>query len=214
MLAFTIEARPLERVADESGTLRPPKGTVRQPNPETWWGCSFDSLLSPVAEAIVRRLLPPILDSWWRSPLDRLRSQVWLSQMLVDLMADRLLAEPTVSGDALPAAFSGAVAQACYRALSYPRSMRSVADLAEFAGCSRQHLTRVFREAGMVSPAHWLRQRRLESARRSIEHGSRSLAVIAEDLGFADASQLSRQFHREFGQPPSLWRRQRHSGTA
>jgi AraC-like DNA-binding protein len=81
----------------------------------------------------------------------------------------------------------------------------SLEELAAAVGLSPFHLARVFRQATGLPPHAWLRQRRLEQARASLERGDAPLDV-AHELGFSDQSHLSRQFKQAFGVTPGDYR--------
>jgi AraC-like DNA-binding protein len=75
--------------------------------------------------------------------------------------------------------------------------------LARLVGMSRSNLYRLFEDVGGVARYIW-RERVLEAhAILSDPEETQSVAEIAEDLCFADASAFSRAFKREFGYTPS-----------
>jgi AraC-like DNA-binding protein len=80
-----------------------------------------------------------------------------------------------------------------------------LAALAELAGLSRYQLVRQFTRTYGLPPFAWLRQYRLNQARRLIA-GGMSPAEAAAACGFADQSHLHRWFQRSFGVTPGTWR--------
>ena len=76
------------------------------------------------------------------------------------------------------------------------------ATLCRLVGMSRSNLYRLFEEVGGV--AQYIHRERLLEARAVLSDPAQtqSIAVIAEDLCFADASSFSRAFKREFGYTP------------
>ncbi|GAA1160616.1 helix-turn-helix domain-containing protein [Nesterenkonia sandarakina] len=76
---------------------------------------------------------------------------------------------------------------------------------------SLRHLYTIFTEDGETVSA-WIRARRLEHIRRDLldpVHALRPVSWIAGRWGLHDAAHFSRLFKTEFGQSPSLYRRQR-----
>ncbi|MDD0842725.1 helix-turn-helix domain-containing protein [Pseudomonas sp. Gutcm_11s] len=84
----------------------------------------------------------------------------------------------------------------------------SIMELARECGLSRCHFSRAFHGSTGMSPHQWLTRQRLQRAQQLLL-GTRSIADIAQDCGFADQAHLSRVFTRQTGMPPSLWRLER-----
>lgn len=80
--------------------------------------------------------------------------------------------------------------------------------LAEIAGCSADHLMRLFRRHVGMPPARYVNERRLAFAARALAFGDEDLEVIATRCGFANRFSFSRAFTQQFGMPPARWRRQ------
>ena len=80
----------------------------------------------------------------------------------------------------------------------------SLTELAGIAGVSRYQLLRRFEQVYGVTPFRWLRQARIERARRLIASGS-GLVGAAADSGFADQSHMTRVFFNHFGFTPGAW---------
>jgi AraC family transcriptional regulator len=80
-------------------------------------------------------------------------------------------------------------------------------DVARSVGCSPYHLSRLFRrETGL--PIHrYLTRLRLGAALERLAGGERDITRLALELGFADHSHFTTSFRREFGIPPSAFRR-------
>jgi AraC-like DNA-binding protein len=77
---------------------------------------------------------------------------------------------------------------------THPASM-TVGALAQAAGVSRQHLTRVFREVVGVSPKRYCRLTRFQAGLRYAGAGSGvRWAEVAADLGYADQSHMIAEF--------------------
>ena len=53
-----------------------------------------------------------------------------------------------------------------------------------------------------MSPLQYQKRLRLQEARRLLLSGAPSAEVVAYEVGYASASQFSREYARLFGQPP------------
>lgn len=80
-------------------------------------------------------------------------------------------------------------------------------DLAAAAGLSANHFLRVFKLATGETPYHFLRNRRLERARRLLTEGTMPLAQLALECGFANQAHFTAAFSRELGVSPGRYRR-------
>lgn len=72
---------------------------------------------------------------------------------------------------------------------------------------SRRTFTRRFRAESGLSPAAWLLNQRLDSARVALEQSDATLEDIAHRHGFADSSSLRSHFRARFNVTPSAYRR-------
>jgi AraC family transcriptional regulator len=78
-----------------------------------------------------------------------------------------------------------------------------VAELAELAGRSSFHFSRVFARSVGMTPHRYVVHLRLQAAIEQLRKGHEGLAEIAADTGFADQSHLSRWVRRVHGVTPS-----------
>ena len=78
-----------------------------------------------------------------------------------------------------------------------------VADLAEIAGRSEFHFTRVFARSVGVTPHRYVVHQRLRRAVELLRDGRSGLAEAAASTGFADQSHLSRWVRRVHGVSPT-----------
>jgi AraC-like DNA-binding protein len=83
----------------------------------------------------------------------------------------------------------------------------SVIELAQRLRCSREYLTRAFRDAMGVPPGRYIELHRLEVARHLLAETSLAIGEIAFRSGFADPSHLSARFKERFGRTPTEYRR-------
>jgi transcriptional regulator GlxA family with amidase domain len=78
--------------------------------------------------------------------------------------------------------------------------------LAEHAGFSARHLSRVFRREVGTTPAEYVEEVRVEAARTLLEGGDASLDVVARRSGLGSAETLRRAFARHLGTTPAAYR--------
>lgn len=83
----------------------------------------------------------------------------------------------------------------------------SVADLADHARMSPRTFARRFRAEVGETPAQWLIQRRIESARRMLETTDLTVDQIASAAGFGSTTLLRKHLHATVGLPPVTYRR-------
>lgn len=115
---------------------------------------------------------------------------------------------------AAPKAKQGQVPSNYFRmhsALSYMEEHLSedlkLSQIAAYAGMSASHFAREFAASFGQTPHRYLLQRRLETAREKLMNTQLPVTDLAMDLGFHDASHLSRAFTQQFGMSPSAFRR-------
>jgi AraC-like DNA-binding protein len=77
-----------------------------------------------------------------------------------------------------------------------------VEDLAKLVSVSPSTLHAHFRAVTGVSPIQYQKRLRLQEARRRLLTEATSAEVVAYEVGYASASQFSREYARLFGQPP------------
>lgn len=82
----------------------------------------------------------------------------------------------------------------------------SVEDLARRAGMSRSAFDRRFKEATTYAPLQFIKAMRLNNAALRLRQGA-TVSEAAYAVGYASASQFSREFRRQFGAPPRAWGR-------
>jgi transcriptional regulator GlxA family with amidase domain len=81
----------------------------------------------------------------------------------------------------------------------------SVYSMAQQVGQSERHFYRRFVEEIGRTPATWVRDLRIEEARRQLELGASSLKDVARRCGFGDEQRLRRAFRSRLGVTPSAY---------
>jgi len=90
--------------------------------------------------------------------------------------------------------------------LSHATAAWSLKEVAQRHGCSREHLSRVFRERTGMPPAAYLIRTRLNRALELLRETSLPIAQIARQSGFSSKFALSRWVRHETGAPPGAYR--------
>jgi transcriptional regulator GlxA family with amidase domain len=103
------------------------------------------------------------------------------------------------------------------RAVAWVEAQRSwihpVAALAREAGLSSAALhARFVAEIGL-SPAAWMRRRRLDEAQRLLSGTGLGITAIAQRLGFRSSQHFATQFRLAVGVPPQRWRARAGAGA-
>lgn len=84
----------------------------------------------------------------------------------------------------------------------------SLVEIADSVGLSRHHFLRTFKEVTGYTPFTYLRNLRVDEARRHLERSTQSITEIAYLCGFGSHSALSTTFRRVTGVTPSQYRAQ------
>lgn len=84
----------------------------------------------------------------------------------------------------------------------------SNARLASAMHLSESYFYAIFQQQFATTPQRYILNRRMQAACYQLQHSRKSLAVLADELGFADAASLSRAFKRHFQQTPGSLRKQ------
>jgi AraC-like DNA-binding protein len=86
-------------------------------------------------------------------------------------------------------------------------------ELAEEVGMSRSAFADRFTKVLGDPPMRYLAKLRLQGAARALAESDHSIARVAFDVGYESEAAFNRAFKREFGSPPSNWRKeQREAG--
>jgi AraC-like DNA-binding protein len=90
-----------------------------------------------------------------------------------------------------------------------PQNPWSLESLADLAAMSRSAFAVRFKRVVGVAPAEYLTDWRMALAKKQLSQG-RAVKLIAPDLGYANASALSRVFAQRAGMPPREWLKSGH----
>ena len=80
--------------------------------------------------------------------------------------------------------------------------------LSRAAGCSRVHLTRLFKQHLSMSTREWLQETRMSYARLMLDITDKPVYEISSDIGYLDPYHFSAAFHRANGISPTTYRKQ------
>jgi AraC family transcriptional activator of pobA len=81
-----------------------------------------------------------------------------------------------------------------------------VQDVAKAVGRSPTYVTAALTQATGRSAGSWIVSGRMAEARRLLLHSDEMVDVVAERVGYADATHFIRMFRREHGTTPAAWR--------
>jgi len=136
-----------------------------------------------------------------QSLLDRL-IEVIIIQLLRELIEQKHLQIGLLAGLTDPQ-----LAKAIIAMHKEPANPWTLQNLAEKAGMSRARFAAKFRETVDITPGNYLTQWRIGVAQTLLCEG-KSIQQIAGEVGYANASALSRAFTTCVGVSPTVWRKQ------
>jgi AraC-like DNA-binding protein len=120
---------------------------------------------------------------------------------LILIHAARLIA-PTEPVSAVPPLLSE-VFEVIERRFAEPLSL---AHVARAVGRSPSHLTSVIRKSTGMTVLEWITERRMAEARRRLRETDEDVAIIAERVGYHDATYFIRQFRKAHQTTPRAFR--------
>ena len=141
-----------------------------------------------------------------QSLLNRL-IEVIIIQLLRELIEQQHLQIGLLAGLAEPR-----LAKAITAMHTEPAEAWTLNDLADIAGMSRAQFATKFRQTVGSTPGHYLSSWRIGVAQSLLLRG-KSLQVVADAVGYANASALSRVFRSHIGTSPASWRKQQLSAA-
>lgn len=84
-----------------------------------------------------------------------------------------------------------------------------LSDLALVADLSPWHFSRCFKTETGMTPAAFIRVRRVERAKNFLSGTNMSITQIAHECGFSSSQHMATVFRRDVGMPPGIWRKAR-----
>jgi AraC family transcriptional regulator len=181
---------------------------------------TLQRVLGPVARGNAESTLRPLGDETWEDALaPALLAQMWSSlrsphavdRLFIDSALVTLVshfAQRTTSRSAE----RGHIALPSWRlkrvrdyVQEHLHEQIEILDLAELAGLSVRHFTRVFREEVGQTPHQWLRALRIERAIQLLSSRKHRLVDVAELSGFSDQSHFTNVFKEITGYTPLRW---------
>lgn len=128
-----------------------------------------------------------------------------LSRRIEDEILYRVLRGPLggslISGDDPPGHLATVRTATAHLAEKVTQSV-SLAELAAVAHCSSSTLAKHFRQITGTSPMRFHKQLKLQRARQLLATGAYTAASAAAAVGYASASQFSRDYRHRYGAPP------------
>lgn len=82
-----------------------------------------------------------------------------------------------------------------------------VTELAEYAGIDRSYLCRLFKEQNGYSPQQYILKLKMEAAAQHLEKKELTVKEVALCVGYDDPLEFSKQFHHQFQESPTQWRK-------
>jgi len=136
-----------------------------------------------------------------QSLLDRLM-EIVIIQLLRELIEQKHLQLGLLAGLADPR-----LAKAINAIHAKPAFAWTLINLSEVAGMSRGQFSKVFKETLGVTVGHYLNNWRISVAQSLLKKG-KPLPQVADDVGYSNASALSRAFAATVGTSPAKWKKQ------
>lgn len=88
-----------------------------------------------------------------------------------------------------------------------PKDVPTIAEMADQAGYSPGHFTRIFKETLGQTPQEFTLRAKINRACYLLLESTQSIGQIAQALGYQDIYYFSKQFKQKIGQSPSQYRR-------
>lgn len=91
-----------------------------------------------------------------------------------------------------------------YLMQSYYLKLLSIDELSRLSGRSLSAFKRDFQEKFDTSPAHWIKNKRLEYAGLQLENTHKNVSEISLEIGYESVSHFIKAFKEKFGKTPGL----------
>jgi AraC-like DNA-binding protein len=134
--------------------------------------------------------------------------------LLIEVLRVHLATAPVAERGWLSALRDPVLAPALAKLHAAPSHKWTVSELASAAAVSRSVLDDRFRQVLGRSPIRYLTEWRMHLADDLLVTTDLGIAAVARRVGYDSEEAFSRAFRRGHGQPPGVWRRERHTATA
>jgi len=153
----------------------------------------------------VRRILQPLMDNPFASPLDRLTAESTALSVLATCL-EYIPSKSLIEDCNLSMSERKSLSRAMDLLLSDLASPPDLYALASEAGMSHTRLNRCFKKAHGCTIFAWLRAYRLDVARKLLHQNKHSITEIAFLCGFSSASHFSAAFKTQYSCTPQDFR--------
>ena len=170
-----------------------------QPTSEAVWGVSLPVVIPPPFWPRCAEDVPCIIARWRRGdPLGRLEAAQRLNGLLLTLV-EQEIGEPAVD----PYARLAQAEAVARRSLDTDFQLD---DFAAAAGYGRSRFCALYRRLRGFSPGAFLKAERLARAQQLLRRSDLTVAEVATQVGYADATVFGRVFRAATGFTPGNWR--------
>ena len=195
---ITFDLTWQQRESRGSAFFHPPYAK-NQPKTKDLFGKAFPTILDQTHLEKANRILDTCCHIWWRGPLERMRANLLLGELILDQLVGLFADEEEIHSDL------DRVERLAVQRLAVGVS---VEDMAHWSGMHRSSFTRRYQELRGESPSQFLARKKIENAKRLMAKDL-SLRNISESSGFKSTAAFSRSFKKETGFTPTEWRKKR-----
>ena len=166
--------------------------------------CRVANIITPSMQTALHQILS--------CPYHGLTRQLFLESKAMELMAYKLaqFESDSVKTKRAPVLKSNDLERIHYARDLLIKNIENPPDLVQLArsvGLSRSKLHYDFRVVYGTTPFDYLRNRRLEKAKISLDKGNMDVTEVAYSVGYSSPSHFTKVFKQYFGMPPSNYRR-------
>ena len=183
--------------------------TSKQMESRYWKSCDRDSfplVASPMQNSLIPLLMQQILYYFYRRiPNWRSLSEMLFLSILEEFQTS--LNHQAMTGTQSMPHQIAKIVDYIDKQLENPLEIKH---LAEAAGWTQEHFTRVFRQCMGHSPREWIIKRKMEKAAQMLLLSTDSAKQVARDLGFQDEYYFYRLFKKVMGMTAKEYRNQYH----
>ena len=173
---------------------------------------SWEELEKPVTKYVVQTAANQLIQAYFDGILRLFENRAALDKLLLKLKLQELILLLLRSENApdirqiVNALFSDREFTFKEKIDAYVFEPVSIEELAMITNCSLSTFKRRFRQIYHTSPARYMKEKRLKAVAHRLRTSAKPIAVIGYDCGFTSPEQLSRDFRKLYGMPPSEYR--------